>query len=89
SDFNRVLGFTVAAMEPETTWVDPTLRAIHEGLKKAFPGQTVSIMSVTDDRKRVLFATESPRHPPTYHLLVEGNRVVKLGQERSGVDPAD
>lgn len=89
SDFNRVLGFTVAAMEPETTWVDPTLRAIHEGLKKAFPGQTVSIISFTDDRKRVLFATESPRHPPTYHLLVEGNRVVKLGQERSGVDPAD
>lgn len=88
-DFGQVQGFTVAAMEPETIWVDPGLRAIHEGLKKAFPGQTVSIMDFTRDRKRVLFATESPRHPTAYHLLVEGNRVVKLGQERGGIDPSD
>lgn len=89
NDFNSVLGFTVAAMESETTWVDPGLNAVHEGLKKAFPGQSVHIISMTGDRKKVLFATESPRHPTAYHLLMEGNRVVKLGQERNGINPAD
>lgn len=89
SDFNSVLGFTVAAMEPETIWIDPGLNAIHEGLKRAFPDQSVRIISTTGDRKKVLFATESPRHPTAYHLLMEGNKVVKLGQERSGINPAD
>jgi dienelactone hydrolase len=89
SDFNRVLGFTVAAMVPETVWVDPGLRAIHEGLKQAFPEQTISILSYTDDRSKLLFSTESHRHPPAYHLLLDGKRVATLGSERPGIDPAD
>lgn len=89
SDFNKVLGFTVSAMENQTTWIDPQLAATYEGLKQAFPGQTINVISMTDDRKKILFATESPRHPPAYHLLLEGNRVATLGRERDGIDPAD
>jgi dipeptidyl aminopeptidase/acylaminoacyl peptidase len=88
SDFNRVLGFTVAAMDIETVWVDPGMRAIHEGLKQAYPGQSVAILNYTDDRSKLLFSTESHRHPPSYHLLVDGKRVVTLGSERPGIDPA-
>lgn len=88
-DFGKVLGFTVAAMEPETVWLDPRLAAMHEGLKRAFPGQTVSISSMSRDRAKVLFSTQSPRHPTAYHLLMDGTRVVKLGQERSGINPSD
>lgn len=88
-NIDKVLGFTSAGMEAETVWVDPALAAIHEGLKKAFPGQTVSIISSTRDNEKVLFSAESPRHPPVYNLLLDQTRVVKLGQERGGISPAD
>jgi dienelactone hydrolase len=87
SDFNKVLGFTVAAMETETTWVDPQLRGFHEAIKKTYPGQTVSISSYTDDRSKVLFSTESARHSPAYHVLVDGKRVITLGTERPDIKP--
>jgi len=89
SDFNQVLGFTVGALQNETIWIDPQLAATYEGLKQAFPGQTISVMNMTDDRQKILFATESPRHPPAYHLLLEGNKVSTLGRERDGVNPAN
>ncbi|HEX4853775.1 alpha/beta hydrolase family protein [Arenimonas sp.] len=89
SDFNKVLGFTIANMNGDTVWIDPQLAAIHEGLKKAFPGQQVSIGSMTDDRNKILFTTESPRHPVAYRLLVDGNKVSTLGVTRDGIDPND
>jgi len=89
SDFNRVLGFTVGAMVMETTWVDPGLHAIHEGLKQAFPGQNIALLNWNDARNRILFSTESNRHPTRYHLLVDGRQVKPLGAERSGIDPND
>lgn len=89
SDFNRVLGYTVGGVFFETTWVDPSLRAIHEGLKIAFPDQNVSVLNFNDARNVILFSTESHRHPTRYHLLVDGNRVLPLGAERSGIDPED
>lgn len=89
SDFNKVLGYSIGAMTVETTWVEPGLAAIHAGLKQAFPGQDVTILSYTDDRNKILFATESPRHPTHYHLLVDGKQVLPLGAQRSGIDPND
>lgn len=89
SDFNEVLGFTVEDMEGTVTYVDTDMRAIHEGLEKAFPDQTVSISGYNDDRSRVLFSTESPRHPPAYHLLSNRAKVKTLGSQRPGIDPSD
>mgnify|MGYP002780280512 CR=1 FL=1 len=86
SDFNQVLGFTVGGMTMETTWIEPGLAAIHEGLKKAYPGQDVDIVNYTDDRSKVLFSTESPRHPTRYFLLVDGRQALPLGASRSGID---
>ena len=89
SDFNKVLGFTIADMNNQTIWIDPQLAAIYEGLKQAFPGQQISVNNMTDDRNKILFVTESPRHPPAYHLLVDGNKVTTLGYTRDGIDPND
>jgi dienelactone hydrolase len=87
SDFNKILGFTVAAMEQQTTWIDPQLRGFYEAIKKSYPGQTVSISSYTDDRSKVLFSTESARHSPAYHVLIDGKRVITLGSERPDIKP--
>ncbi|GIX36675.1 MAG: hypothetical protein KatS3mg126_2454 [Lysobacteraceae bacterium] len=89
SDFNQVLGFTVGGMVPETVWVDPELKAIEAGLRKAHPGQRISILGYNDDRSRVLYAAESHRHPTSYHLLVDRRKVLPLGQSRPDIDPAD
>lgn len=89
SDFNQVLGFMVAGAEPTVVYVDPGMKALHDGLKKAFPGQTVSISGYNDDRSRVLFSTSSARHAPTYRLLVDRKQVVDIGSQRPWINPSD
>ncbi len=87
SNFNRVLGFIVDGPQREATYVDPQMLSIHESLKKAFPGQSVSINNYNNDLTRVLFTTSSAQNSPSYHLLTEGGRVVALGAERPDINP--
>ena len=87
SNFNQVLGFTVGGPQPETTWVDPQMKAIHDGLQQAYPGQTVALRDYNDDLSRILFTTQSAQHPPTHHLLWDRSRVQTLGSERPWVNP--
>ncbi len=89
SDFNQVIGFSTAGMVPETIYVDPELRAIHEALKKLKPGQMVSISGYNDDRSRVLFSTQSHRHPPAFHVLLDRKKVITLGSSRPSINPED
>jgi dienelactone hydrolase len=89
SDFNQVIGFTVAGMTTETVYVEPELRAIHEALKKLYPGQLVNISGYNDDRSRVLFATQSHRHPPAFHVLLDRKKVLTLGRSRPSINADD
>lgn len=87
SNFNRVLGFVVDGPQSETTYVDPDMRSIHAGLKKAFPSQKVSLSGYNDDLSRVLFTTSSAQNPVAYHLLLDRKHVVTLGSQRPWLDP--
>lgn len=87
SNFNRVLGFTVDGKQPVTIYVDPTMKSIHEGLKKAYPSQSVTLTGYNDDLSRVLFTTQSAQHAESYHLLVDRKRVKDLGNSRPWLDP--
>lgn len=87
SDFNQILGYRIGKKNVETTWIDPTLLSIHEGLKQAFPNRSIEILSFTDDRNRILFSTESPRHSPRYYLLTDRSKVKHLGAQRNGIRP--
>lgn len=86
SNFNRVLGFTVDGPQSEAIYVDPGMKSINEGLKKAFPGQSISISGYNDDLSRLLFTTVSAQHPPAYHLLLDHKRVKDLGSQRPWLD---
>lgn len=86
SNFNRVLGFTVDGAQPQTIYVDPVMKSIQEGLKKAYPGQDVMLTGYNDDLSRVLFTTLSAQHPASYHLLVDRKRVKDLGSQRPWID---
>lgn len=89
SNFNEILGFTVGGPAPETTFVDGEMRAIHDGLKQAFPGQYVRISDYNDDLSRVLFNTSSAEHPMSYHLLLDRKTVQTLGSQRPWIDSDD
>jgi len=89
SNFNKVLGFVVSGPSTETTYVDPDMRAIHEGLKQAFPGQMVFITDYNNDLSKILFSTVSGQHPSTYNLLIDRKRVQTLGSQRPWIDSAD
>ncbi len=82
SNFNKVLGFVISGPYLQTVYVNPTLKAIQAGIKKAFPGQQVHISSYTNDFSKVLFSTGSASVPEAYHLLVDGKRIVNLGSKR-------
>ena len=89
SNFNTLLGFTVAGPTFETTYVDADMRSIHEGLKLVYPDQTVSITDYNDGLSRVLFSTQSASHPPAYHLLIDRKQVKTLGSQRAWIDSKD
>lgn len=87
SDFNHVVGFVVDGPHRQQVYVDPAIKGIQTGIKKAFPGQQVTIDSYTDDLSKVLFTTDSASVPVAYHLLVDKQRVVNLGSMRPWVKP--
>jgi len=89
SNFNRLLGFSVAGPKVETIYVDPEMRSIHEGLKQAYAGKNVHITDYNNDLSRVLFVTESAQESPTYYLLSNKKEVQKLGSQRPDISPGD
>jgi len=89
SNFNQILGFEIAGPTLETVYVDPQMKAIDAAIKGAFPGQEVEISGYNDDLSKVLFETSSAQHPPTYHLLLDRQRVLTLGSQRPWIDPAE
>jgi dipeptidyl aminopeptidase/acylaminoacyl peptidase len=63
------------------------MKSIQDGLQNSFKGKRVEIMSATDDRNKVLFMTESPRHAPQYYLLLNKTKLLGIGGERPWIKP--
>lgn len=89
SNFNQLIGFRVSGPMPETIYVEPNMRSIHDGLKQAFPGKAVSISDYNNDLSRVLFTTVSADQPLSYHLLLDSKRVQNLGSQRPWIASED
>jgi dienelactone hydrolase len=88
-NFNKILGFVVNGPVPEITFVDEDSRAIHEGLKQAYPGKIINITDYNNGMSRVLFTTSSAQSPTAYHLLVDRKTVTNLGSQRPWVNSED
>ena len=89
SNFNQLIGFRISGPMPETVYVEPNMRSIHEGLKQAYPGRSVSISDYNDDLSKILFTTVSSDQPLSYHLLLDRKRVENLGSQRPWIDSND
>jgi dipeptidyl aminopeptidase/acylaminoacyl peptidase len=82
SNFNKVVGFTVDGPSRQSVYVDPALKSIQDSLKKALPGQSITLGSYTDDLSKVFFTAQSADQPPSYHVLIDKKTVTPLGSSR-------
>ncbi|HEX5007218.1 MAG TPA: prolyl oligopeptidase family serine peptidase, partial [Hyphomonadaceae bacterium] len=87
SDFGKLLGITYLAGDEDVYWVDPGMKSIQDGLQASFKGKRVEIISTTDDRNKVLFLAESPRHAPQYYLLLNKTKLLGIGGQRPWIKP--
>jgi dienelactone hydrolase len=85
--FGQILGFSYLGGAETSFLVDPELKAVVDGLKAAFPGLMVDLAGTTKDRSKILFSTSSPRHPPSFYLLLDKSKVVAVGASRPWIDP--
>lgn len=86
ASFNAILGFVVDAERQQSVYIEPRLKALHEGLSQAYPGQSVNLLEYNEGLSRVLFETDSARQPTAYHVLVDGTKVITLGSQRPWID---
>jgi dipeptidyl aminopeptidase/acylaminoacyl peptidase len=86
SNFNKVLGYVVDGPSREVTYVEPQMQAIHAMLKKAFPGQSVTISGYNDNLSKVLFSASNAQNPPSYHVLLDRKSIMTLGSQRPWID---
>jgi dipeptidyl aminopeptidase/acylaminoacyl peptidase len=64
----RLLGVVYEDTHARIHWVDPHWSKIGASLRDGFPGQAVSITSISDDEKRFIFLVHSDRNPGVYYL---------------------
>jgi prolyl oligopeptidase PreP (S9A serine peptidase family) len=64
----RLLGVAYEDTRARVHWMDPHWAKISATLEASFPGQMVSIGSISDDEKRFIFAVRSDRNPGVYYL---------------------
>jgi dipeptidyl aminopeptidase/acylaminoacyl peptidase len=86
NNFNQVLGFYVDGPQREAIYVDPTMKSLHDSLKSAYPGLSVSITGYNDDLSRVLFTTSSAAQPRSFFVLADRKSVTSLGSSRPWID---
>ncbi len=64
---NRLIGYRVGTEAP--VYLDPIFATAAQSIRKSLPDQTVAIVDVSDDQKRVLAWAANGDEPPVYWLL--------------------
>jgi len=68
----RVAGFATQAEEAKYDITDPELRELYDKAVAAAPGQTVEVLSVTDDERKALIHVTGGEDTGSYYLLDYG-----------------
>jgi dienelactone hydrolase len=86
----RVTGVTYIDDAPRTSYFDPALQHVQTTLEKAFPGQSVSILSKDDSGTSFVIRTEGPKNPPVLSLYTTSNHQVnEIEEAYPSLKPAD
>jgi len=65
----KIIGIGMSRSTRETIWFDPGRSEIQAQLKKAFPGQVVSIIGADQSEKTMVLQVFSDRSPSAYYLI--------------------
>ncbi len=77
----RVIGFVTIDDMPRSHYFDPATQKIQEALEKAYPGQTVSIVSRDKARSKYVIATEGPKNPLVLSLFTVADHQTHVVEE--------
>lgn len=86
---HQLMGADYTEDRARTAWLDPRMKAIQAKLDATFRARTVSIVSVSHDRARLVVLVWGPTDPGTYYLFSPATGDVnRLGKVAPQVDPA-
>jgi len=77
----RVSGVTYYDDLLRSHYFDPALQHVQTLLEKAFPGQSVQILSKDETNSSYVILTDGPRNPPVLSLYTSTNHQVNILQE--------
>ncbi len=77
----RVIGVTYTDDQTRVKYFDPAMQHIQETLEKAYPGQSVLVMSKDATGSAYLIMTEGPRNPAVISLYTPANHQTNIVQE--------
>jgi len=86
----RIIGATYADDLTRAVYFDPGRQQIQSTLEKAFPGQSVLVISKDDAGTEYLVGTEGPKNPPVLSLYTATNHQVNVVEEAyDSLKPSD
>ena len=86
----RVVGATYDADATKLVFFDPAMQRIQDMLEKAFPGQSVALISKDDAGKAYVVLTQGPKNPPVVSLYTPANHQVNIiEQTYDSLKPSD
>jgi dipeptidyl aminopeptidase/acylaminoacyl peptidase len=74
----RVIGFSYQDDLSHCQFFDPALQRVQRSLEKAFPGQSVCVVSHDVAGSAFVVVTEGPKNPPVLSLYTPGNHQVNI-----------
>lgn len=77
----EVIGVTYTEDQQRTRYFDPDMQRVSELMEKAYPGQSVQILSEDDGDTAYVIRTEGPRNPPVLSLYTPSNHQSNIIQE--------
>ena len=87
---SRIIGVTYVDDMQRTKYFDQATQHVQELLEKAYPGQSVSILSMDQARSAFAIRTDGPRNAPVLSLYTPANRQANIIQEAyPSLKPAD
>lgn len=87
---SAIIGARYVEDAAKTVWFDAHLQHVQEALEKAYPGQSVSILSRDDAGDAYVILTEGPKNPPVLSLYTTSDHATKIIEESyPGLKPSD
>jgi dipeptidyl aminopeptidase/acylaminoacyl peptidase len=84
-----VIGVVYGEGQGAIEYFDRTYAQMQADLHATFPGESVSITSVSKDRKRFIANVEGATNPGGAYYFIEGGEISLVGKEHPGLSPQD